>query len=343
MKKKFLRAGAWLAATLLLLAGGIWWAIHSLEIDKIPRADPHATTADLAYLRHAVKEQRGRILAVVTSTAQMGGGKKQAGYELTELARAYYVFQANGYQVDIASPAGGTPPVVIDDEDMGQADFAFLNDKAAQAKVEATLRLADVDPARYAAVYFVGGKGAMFDFPGNPDVARIVAAVEVVGAVCHGPAALIGLPMLAGRHVAAFSNEEELFLNKDARAMLPFMLEERLKQEGARYSKGSKYLNHTVRDARLVTGQNPWSTWAVAEGMIAALGHEPVARAPTPEEHSVRLLATYHRNGLSAALAEQATVPHFDKMLVLMHAVVAGMEWRLLDAYNLQRLARSQA
>ncbi len=341
MNPKIRRAGAWLALTLLLLAASGWWAVHTLEIDKIPRADPKTTPAGLAFLNNAVREQRGRILAVVTSTAHMAGGQKKAGYELTELARAYYVFQANGYQVDIASPAGGNPPIVIDDEDMGQADYAFLNDAAAQAKATATMRLADVDPVRYAAVYFVGGKGAMFDFPGNKDIARIAAAVDVVGAVCHGPAALIGLPMLKGRHVAGFTNEEELFLNEDARTMLPFMLEERLKLEGARYSKGTMYLNHTVSDARLVTGQNPWSTWSVAEGMIAALGHKPVARAATPEEHSVRLLATYHRHGLDAARAEQATLPHFDKMLLLMHAVVAGMEWRLHDAFQLQRLARA--
>ena len=102
-----------------------------------------------------------QILAVVTSTDVMGASGKTTGYELTELARAYYVFEANGFEVDIASPLGGQPPVVIDGDDMKQFDFAFLNDPVAQNKVSHSIAVADVDPQDYEAVYFVGGKGAM--------------------------------------------------------------------------------------------------------------------------------------------------------------------------------------
>ena len=346
---KLLRAGAWLLATLALLAGLAYLYYRSLGIDQIPKASPHTTTADLAWLQHGVTERRGRILAVVSSTATTPNGGKKAGYELSELARAYYVFVANGYQVDIASPAGGTPPARIDLDDMADADYAFLNDKPAQARLAHSLRLADVDANAYAAVYFVGGKGAMFDFPGNPDIARIVRHVAqqgVIGAVCHGPAALIDLPLadgktlLAGKRVAAFTNAEELFLREDARQLLPFLLEERLQQAGARIDAGPMFLDRTVTDGRLVTGQNPWSTWSVAEQMVAALGHRPVPRDVTPEERSVRLLATYQRDGFAAARAEQARTPGFDKMLLLMHALIAGMQWRALDAFQLQRLAQ---
>jgi len=352
MFARCLRAGAWLVASLAVLAGLAYLYYRSLEIDQIPKANPQATVQDLDWLQRGLArgERRGKILAVVSSTARMAQGAKKAGYELTELSRAYYVFMANGYEVDIASPAGGTPPARIDADDMGEADHAFMNDKVAQARLARSLRLADVDAHAYAAVYFVGGKGAMFDFPGNPDIARIVrtvAAKGVIGAVCHGPAALAGLTLadgsslLAGRRVAAFSNAEELFLRKDARAVLPFMLEERLRLAGARVESGPMFLERAVTDGPLVTGQNPWSTWAVAERMIAALGHRPVPRPATAEENSVRLLATYRREGLAAASAEQAATPRFDKMLLLMHALIAGMQWRVLDAFELQRLARS--
>ena len=348
MMKQILRAGAWLAASLVLLAAGGYVYYRSLDLESLPRANPQASVADLAYLKNAVGIKRGRILAVVSSTERGGPGMKRAGYELTELARAYYVFQANGYDVDIASPEGDKPPERIDLDDMGDADYAFLNDGTAQAKVTSSIPLSRVDASLYAAVYFVGGKGAMYDLPGNPDVSRIVnniAARGVVGAVCHGPAALLGVklangtPFVAGRRMTGFTNEEELFLMKDARTRFGFLLEERALAQGARFVAGPKYLANTVVDARLVTGQNAWSTWAVAEAMITALGHQPIARERTAEEVSLQLLATYHRDGLSAAQAEQSALPRYDKMLVLMHSVVAAMQWRAADAVNLQRLA----
>ncbi|NHZ66649.1 type 1 glutamine amidotransferase domain-containing protein [Massilia genomosp. 1] len=351
MIKTMLRGGAWLASTLVLLAAAGYVYYRSLALDELPKANPQASVADLAYLKQAVAQKRGRILAVVSSAGRGGPAMKRAGYELTELARAYYVFQVNGYEVDIASPQGGKPPERIDPDDMGETDYAFLNDPAAQAKVLNSMALADVDARRYAAVCFVGGKGAMHDLPDNPDVARIVNEVAmrgVVGAVCHGPAALLGVKradgkaLLAGRRMTAFTNEEELFLVKDARTRFGFLLEERATAERARFVAGPKYLDNTIVDGRLVTGQNAWSTWSVAEAMVAALGYRPVARERSAEEISVRLLATYHRAGLDAARAEQAALPRFDKMLVLvlMHSVLAAMQWRAADAVKLQRLAK---
>ncbi len=347
MLNKLFRGALWFGA---VLAAAGWLYYQSLGIDKIPRADPAATVASLDYMQNAVSEKRGRILAVVSSTARMDGGRKKAGYELTELSRAYYVFKANGFEVDIASPEGGKPPVRIDYDDMGESDYAFLNDGEAQAKVAASIRLADIDASRYAAVYFVGGKGAMFDFPANPHVQRIVSAVAergVVGAVCHGPAALMGVtradgtPLMAGRHMTSTSNDEEHFFRADAKNVYSFLLEERAAQLGARFSKAPLFLAHTVVDGKIVTGQNPWSTWGTAEGMIKALGYTPVPRKVTPEEISVRILATYYRDGMDRARAELASEPRFDKMLLLMHAVVAGMQWRLADAFQLQRLANT--
>ena len=348
MKRIFLRGAAWLATILVVLAGASYLYYLRLDIDKIPKANPHATVADIAFLQQAARAPRGRILAVVSSAARMPDGKKKAGYELTELSRAYYVFTVNGYQVDVASPAGGPPPEVRDD--MGDIDYAFLNDPAAQARVRQSLRLADVDPARYAAIYFVGGKGAMLDFPGNPEVARLVRAIGrhgVVGAVCHGPAALLdiagadGKSFISGKRMTAVTNEEELFIRADARRVFPFLLQDRALANGARFSSGPLFLDHSVTDGRLVTGQNPWATWSTAEGMIRALGHVPAPRALTDEERSVALLDTYYRHGFARARAQQAAGARFDKMLLLMHALVAGMQWRLGDAYQLQRLANS--
>lgn len=332
---------------LLALAGYLYFL--SFGLDRQPRANPQAQPADIGWLA-ATPAPRGRVLAVVSSAAHFPGSSKKAGYELTELARAYYVFQASGFEVDIASPQGGRPPERIDSDDMGDADYAFLNDPAVQRKLQSTLRLQDVAPARYNAVYFVGGKGAMFDFPGNAEIARIAGAVAaqggVLGAVCHGPAALLGLrgadgrSLVAGRRMTGFTNDEELFLMKDARQRLPFLLEDRARELGAQFATAPKYVGHVVVDGKLVTGQNPWSTWAVAEAMVRALGAIPAARPETSEERSVLALAAYYSGGLAAGRAELRQGQGFDKMLVLMHAVVAGMQGRVADAFQLQRLAK---
>lgn len=235
------------------------------------------------------------------------------------------------------------------DEQLGDIDRAFLADPHATARRTHTLRLAEIDPSAYAAVYFVGGKGTLYDFADDPDIARIAAAVwsqgGVVAAVCHGPAALLGvrLPdgthLLQGRHVTGFSNAEEQFLLPEAGRLLPFLLQERLQAAGAHYSEGPRYLDHVVVDGRLVTGQNPWSTWSVASATLRALGSVVRAREPTAEEHSVNVLAAYHRDGIEAAWAVR-TRQAADRHLLAMHAMIAAMEWRLVDAFRLHALAR---
>lgn len=344
---KRLLVGALVAVAALAAGAGLY--LYSLDLGSQPPADPRSSVAGLAFMQNAPPPTRGRILAVVSSAEYFPGTDKPAGFELTELSRAYYTFIANGYAVDIASPQGGSPPMRVDDEDMGLADHAFLNDAPARAKLAASLPLGKVAPSDYAAVYFVGGKGAMFDFPGDAAIARIVRHVHgaggVIGAVCHGPAALLdvvlddGTPLLRGRRVTGFTNSEELFLMEDARQRFDALLQDALVQRGARFVEGGLYLDNTVVDGRLVTGQNPWSTWSVAEAMVTALGHAPVAREATHEEQAVRVMEAYRRGGIDAALEARQSAPAPGKHLLLMHALVASMQGRWADAWHLQRLA----
>ena len=130
------RIGLSVLALLVALSVGIglWW--HALDLDGQPPADPATVAADVEFLRASPPPTRGRVLAVVTSTAQLGDSGRRGGYELTELSRAYYTFIANGYEVDIASPRGGEPPVRTVD-DMGAGGHAFLNEPQARARVAA--------------------------------------------------------------------------------------------------------------------------------------------------------------------------------------------------------------
>jgi putative intracellular protease/amidase len=284
----------------------------------------------------------------------MGTSGKSTGYELTELSRAYYVFQANGYDVDVASPLGGLPPVVLDGDDMKEYDYAFLNDVTAQNKVTNSIAVQDIDPMDYQAVYFVGGKGAMFDFPDNVHIQTIVKelyeASGVVGAVCHGPAALVnvklsnGESILSNKKISSFTNEEELLLIPDAPDIFPFLLQDKLTENGAQFSKGSLYLNNVSRSGNLVTGQNPWSTWELAESMIKQLGHEPKKREITAEENSITILGIYEQGGLDKA---KNTVKSFsnkkisiDREILAIHSLLAAYQFNIPKFINLIRLLR---
>ena len=141
---------------------------------------------------------------------------------IAELERDY--LESNGFEVDIASTKGGEPPIVLDDDDMREYDYAFLNDPEAQAKVTNTLLIDDVNPADYEAVYFVGGKGAMFDFPDNPAIKNIIKHLyqndKVISAVCHGPAALVNVKLDNGvrsecRHESLWTSKQSPTGNKN--------------------------------------------------------------------------------------------------------------------------------
>ncbi len=336
---------------LLIVSFALWFK------GLLPPRDAAIETSrveNLPYVSENIQPLRGKILAVVTSTDTMGSSGKSTGYELTELARAYYVFQANGFEVDIASPLGGKPPVVIDDEDMGAYDFAFLNDSLAQHKTSHTIPIKEVVAEHYKAVFFVGGKGAMFDFPENKSIQALVRnyyqADKVIGAVCHGPAALVNVTLdssralLENKTVSGFTNEEELLLIPEADTIFPFLLQDKLIAQGARFNQGAMYLEKMSHDGNLVTGQNPWSVWAVAETMVLQLGHQPKFREITDEENAVRILNTYDTHGskkakeLITSMTHEPKVP-INRVLIAKHSIIAAMKGDVSRFFDIIGLA----
>lgn len=242
-----------------------------------------------------------RVLLVV-SGAGRDEGKTRPGFEMDELSQAYLVLAANGFALDIASPQGGE---VDADKFSREKDFiaAFLADSTAVRKLRATIRTRDVRATDYVAVFVIGGKGAMFDLPTDTalqDVIRETAArAGIVAAVCHGPAALAlvrradGTPLVAGRRMTGFTNEEESAFGKRWAKEFPFALETALSAAGARWEEQPLMLPHLVVDAKLITGQNPSSTIAVAEALVRATGRTPVARAPWRDERTLALVTRF--------------------------------------------------
>ncbi|WP_229792599.1 type 1 glutamine amidotransferase domain-containing protein [Ulvibacter litoralis] len=348
--KKYILA-SFLCAILCFIFFGIW------VVSLLPSENeelPNTKISQLDYVTRDVPDYRGKILAIVTSTKTMGDTDKKTGYELTELARAYYVFKANGFEIDIASPKGGKSPAVLDDEDMGAFDFAFLNDTIAQHKINNTLIIDRVDKAAYKGVFFVGGKGAMYDFPNNKSIQAIVeeyqANDKVIGAVCHGPAALVNVTLdngelfLKNRKVSAFTNEEELLLIPDASTIFPFLLQDKLVSQGAFFNEGFMYLEKVSWDTNLITGQNPWSVWKVAETMIMQLGFTPKPRLITSEEQAVRVLQRYKRNGMSSAKMMIKTIAlskeePVSRTLLVEHSAMSILKGDLSSCFDYLNLA----
>ena len=219
------------------------------------------------------------VLMIVTSHAALGDSGTPTGFWLEELAAPYYALLEAGATIEIASPLGGKPPA--DPKSASDAPIVkrFLGDETATAKLGATKTVEEAAKSRFDAYFVVGGHGVMWDLATNDVLARLLGKAHddgrVVAAVCHGPAALsqvkdaAGAPIVKGRRVAGFSNEEEDAVGLTG--VVPFALETRLRDLGGRYERGPKWDSLAVRDGKLGTGQNPAWSVAVAELVIEAL------------------------------------------------------------------------
>jgi putative intracellular protease/amidase len=239
---------------------------------------PAPRTASQPIEQSQEKPMKKRILMAVTSHDKKGSTGQATGAYVPEMAHPLAVFKAAGYQVDLVSTRGGQVPLDgVDRQDPVVA--AFLDDPELQRQLRESPASTGVDASRYDAIFFAGGHGAMWDFPdakGFTDAAaRIYDAGGVVGAVCHGPAALVsvrlanGKLLIDGKRVSAFTNSEEKAVKLDQ--VVPFLLQSRLEQLGAQHQAAPNWQEKVVTSERLVTGQNPASAAGVAKAMVAEL------------------------------------------------------------------------
>jgi putative intracellular protease/amidase len=222
-------------------------------------------------------QPRRRALIVLTSHDRLGDTEKSTGFYLSEVTHVFYPLVEAGFEVDFASPNGGAAPLDEASRKLDDPDNArFLGDPHLREQLQRTTPLAMAEPNRYDVVHFAGGHGVMWDFPSNPDVQRVAAQIYeqggIVAAVCHGPAALVnvklasGAFLVAGKQVAAFTNSEEQAVGLTK--VVPFLLQSKLEERGARVSLAANWQSQAVVSERLVTGQNPQSAHAVARGIV---------------------------------------------------------------------------
>ena len=223
-----------------------------------------------------------KILIVLTSHDQLGNTGKKTGFWLEEFAAPYYVLKDAGAAITLASPKGGQPPLDPKSdlpESLTELTKRFRKDKAAQAELANTKKLSDVSADDFDAVFYPGGHGPMWDMPDNKiSIALIEAFVKAdkpIGAVCHAPAAIVnvrgkdGEYLVKSKHVTGFTNAEEEAVGLTA--VVPFLLEDRLKERGGLYSKSADWAPYVQVDGKLVTGQNPASSRPAAQELLKLL------------------------------------------------------------------------
>ncbi|MDF3035294.1 MAG: ThiJ/PfpI protein [Paucimonas sp.] len=226
------------------------------------------------------------ILMVLTSHGDLGKTGKSTGVWLEEFAAPYYIFKDAGARITLASPKGGQPPLDPKSRDPGaetEAIRRFNADREAQAAFTDTVLLSSVSHEEFEGVFYPGGHGPLWDLSEDRDSITVLesmaAAGKPIGAVCHGLAALRhakrydGRPLVEGKRVTGFSNSEEEAAQLTS--IVPFLVEDSLKQKGGIYSKAPDWQSHVEVDSQLITGQNPASSEDAARAFLQAVSREP--------------------------------------------------------------------
>ena len=217
------------------------------------------------------------ILIVLTNQSTIGNTGKETGFHFSEFSHAYKFFIEHGYNVTVASPKGGECPITSPHPE-DKINALFYNDPEKMKIVRETAKLGDLLDKKFDAVYAAGGHGTMYDFANNETLALIMNKTYtnggILSAVCHGPAAIIGVKdragnfIVSGKRINSFTNaEEKLTQHYDD---MPFLLESELIKQGAKFEKSGIREPHLAVDSNIVTGQNPESVELVV-GAIHAL------------------------------------------------------------------------
>ncbi|MFO7673279.1 MAG: type 1 glutamine amidotransferase domain-containing protein [Lutibacter sp.] len=216
------------------------------------------------------------ILFVLTSNDSLGSTGHKTGFWIEEFASPYYLLTDKGYNVTLASPKGGQPPIDPNSAAENAATAStnrFDKDEATKKKLANTLKLEDVNQNDFDAVFYPGGHGVLWDLVEDKKSISLIESFynegKPVAFVCHAPAVLKnvkgkdGKPLVNNKKVTGFTNEEEAAVQLTD--VVPFLLEEMLKNNGGIYSKIGDWQPYAVEDGLLITGQNPASSEKVAE------------------------------------------------------------------------------
>lgn len=232
-----------------------------------------------------------KLLVVTTSNDRFEGANPHpTGVWLEEFTIPYMEFSQNGVELIVASPKGGAMP--IDPRSAATPEQAIEWSEAVEA-AKNTVKLAEVNAADFDGIFLPGGHGPMFDLPEDENLQRLLGdfyeSGKIISAVCHGPAGLVGArladgtPLVKGKTLTCYTYSEEVAAKLDKE--VPFILENRLKELGAKFIARENKADHIERDGQFITGQNPNSSRSIAQAIVAALNKQLQPRfAGTPRE-----------------------------------------------------------
>ncbi|MGV3657107.1 MAG: type 1 glutamine amidotransferase domain-containing protein [Chitinophagaceae bacterium] len=222
------------------------------------------------------------VLMVLTSHSELGNTGKKTGFWIEEFAAPYYTLKDAGVNITLASPKGGQPPIdpkSTEPDAQTDATRRFNDDKDLQALLAQTKKLSEVNAGDFDAVFFPGGHGPLWDLSTDTNSIRLIETFwkskKPVAAVCHAPAVLLhakdenGEPLVKGKNVTGFTNTEEEAVQLTS--VVPFLLEDELRNKGGQYSKKEDWASYVVKDGLLITGQNPASSEEAAHQLLQLL------------------------------------------------------------------------
>lgn len=223
-----------------------------------------------------------KVLFVLTSHDELGDTGEKTGFWIEEFAAPYYNLLDKGVKITVASPKGGKAP--IDPKSKAEASQTeatkrFNKDKTAQDLINTTVKLENVKAADFDAVFYPGGHGPLWDLAEDETSIALIETFneqkKTIAFVCHAPGILKdvknaeGEPLVKGKNVTGFTNTEEEAVQLTN--VVPFLVEDMLKEQGGNFSKAANWNVHVVKDGNLITGQNPASSNKVADKLYESL------------------------------------------------------------------------
>lgn len=245
------------------------------------------------------KNRPKRVAIVIANPAVSSTTGWPVGFWWSELTHPYHAFHEAGYEVEVFSPAGGRceADAMSDPRDASGysasdlVSMGFIHTPGLAALVEDTKPVADIDVARFDALVVAGGQAPMFTFEKAEALQKkfveFYEAGKVAAALCHGVALLRyaklsnGEPLARGKTVTGFANVEENFADEAVRSigalkadqhLMPWRIEDELKELGANFVQAGLWRGYAVRDGNLITGQQNFSGAETANLILETLG-----------------------------------------------------------------------
>jgi putative intracellular protease/amidase len=240
-----------------------------------------------------------RVAMVIANPAISTTTGWPVGFWWSELSHPYYLLSEQGYQVEVFSPSGGRCEAdgMSDPRDASGysasdlISLGFINTPKLVSLIEKTSPVTEIDVRRFDAIMVAGGQAPMFTFEKAVALHRkfveFYEAGKIACALCHGVAILRyaklsnGEYLAKGKTVTGFANVEEEFADNAVwsmnllprdRHVMPWRIEDEMRELGANYVQAGLWKGFAVRDGNLITGQQNFSGAETAELVLRAVG-----------------------------------------------------------------------